>query len=136
MKDRKNFRLPLLHKHSHISHSQIRTLFQCFIFCHQFFIRFSGFRRKQFGGYAQLGNDIDKRIDPSLHGKEFIQHHYFFLLQYAIPALKGAAFIADNVLCFIEQLFYFIECGLSVLHGENCESLVVNREYSNANLIH
>ena len=72
---------------------------------HHFFVRLLAFVCKCIQVDIKLGHQVDEDIDPSFGLKEFIQHHYFLILQYAVAALKGSSFITDDVAGFFNHFF-------------------------------
>jgi len=80
------------------------------------FVYATDFRAQRFRGDLQLGDNIDEGADPAFQRKEFIQDHDFSLFQNAVATLKVPSFITDDVFHFVQDLFDFIECGLSILH--------------------
>lgn len=71
---------------------------------------------EHFGKDPQLGNDIDQGADPAFQLEEFVQHHYFFLFEDTVAALKITSFIPHEVFRLIEYPFQLVQGGLCKLH--------------------
>lgn len=64
---------------------------------HDLFVHVLALLRECIKVDIQLGHQVNKGIYPAFCLKEFIDDDHFFVLQYAIPALKGSPFIPDHI---------------------------------------